>query len=330
MPLLPTPAYQPPKWQFNGHLQTILPSLFRKVEGIVYRPERIETPDGDFLDLFWSQAGEKPAENLILLTHGLEGDAHRHYILGMVNMFNRHGWDALAWNARSCSPEINRLPRFYHHGDTSDLAWVAEHAIKKEYKKIVLIGFSMGGSLSLRYVAERGGNAPANIFRAIGFSVPCDLASSVKHLSRWDNQIYEQRFLRKLDKKIRAKAEQMPGIISATPLQYVRHFRDFDNSYTAPLHGYIDADDFYKQASVKPLLENIAVPVLLLTAKNDPFLTPDCFPSEIATRHACFYAEFPEQGGHVGFALPNDNFSYAERRAWEFVSQDLPTGEIFV
>jgi hypothetical protein len=321
MPVISKSTYKAPAYLFNGHLQTIIPSAFRKVPGIHYMRERIETADGDFLDLDWSNVG---ANQLVILSHGLEGSADRHYIKGMVKAFNKKNWDALAWNCRSCSGEMNRMARFYHHGDIHDLEAVVAHAINKNsYTSIVLIGFSMGGCMTLRLVGERGKNLHPAIKKAVAFSVPCDLTSSVVHLSKPQNSFYSRRFLKKLEKKIQAKAQLFPNEVSYTDFKMIKAFKDFDNRYTAPLHGFDDAEDFYKQASVRPYLAGIRIPTLLINALNDPFLTPECFPIPEAEANPYLFLEIPLEGGHVGFSTSDAEECWSEKRAVEFVCTHL-------
>jgi predicted alpha/beta-fold hydrolase len=318
MPLLPKPHFKTPFWQFNPHLQTIFPSLFRKVKFQYQQRERLELPDGDFVDLDWHFIpGNR--KKLVIITHGLEGDSRRHYVLGMAKLFTQNGYDALGWNCRSCSGELNRLLRFYHHGDPADLRSVIDHAIKKyNYEEIVLVGFSMGGSLSLRVIAEDPDNVPLQIKKTVTFSVPCDLLSSVKILSQKTNKIYGSRFLKKLGEKIKEKEKIFPGQISYEGYKKIKHFVDFDNRYTAPLHGFIDAYDFYTRASVKPYLKNVRVPSLMVQAMNDTFLSPECFCYEEAEANAHLFMETPDHGGHCGFQLPGNEFSWAELRALQF------------
>ncbi len=320
MPILSTPDYKTSPWQFNGHIQTIYPSLFRKIKFDYNQRERLELPDGDFVDLDWSFATHKK-KKLIIITHGLEGDSHRHYVLGMAKLFTENGYDALGWNCRSCSGEMNRLARFYHHGDANDLRFVIDYAIKNfGYDEIVLTGFSMGGSLSLRAVAEFPDQVPAAIKKVIAFSVPCDLLSSVKILSQSTNKIYSSRFLKKLGEKIKQKEKIFPDQLSYEGYEKIKHFVDFDNRYTAPLHGFADAYDFYTKASVKPLLPNIKVPSLIVQAKNDTFLSPECFVYEEASQNENLFLQVTNYGGHCGFMLPGSEFSWAELRALTFAS----------
>lgn len=321
MPVLPPSNFRSPFWQFNAHLQTIFPSLFRKVKFHYQQRERYELPDGDFVDLDWHRISPIN-KKLVIITHGLEGDSHRHYVLGMAKLFTQNGYDALGWNCRSCGGELNRLLRFYHHGDAGDLKLIIDHSIRKyEYEEIILIGFSMGGSLSLRAVAEYPGEVAPEVKKVIAFSVPCDLLSSVKILSLPANKMYNARFLRKLGEKIKAKEKLFPGQISYEGYEKIKHFVDFDNRYTAPLHGFTDAFDFYTRASVKPFLKNIRIPSLIVQALNDTFLSPECFCYEEAEANEYLFLETPANGGHCGFQLPGSEYSWAELRALDFAHE---------
>lgn len=326
MPILPKPDYRPSFWQFNAHVQTIFPSLLRKVNFKYQQRERLELPDGDFVDLDWKLVSPE-RKKLVIITHGLEGDSHRHYVLGMANLFTRHGYDALGWNCRSCSGELNRLLRFYHHGDPGDLRSVIDYALTKyHYSEIILVGFSMGGSLTLRLLGEYPDAVPPQIKKAIAFSVPCDLLAGVKVLSQSRNKVYANRFLKKLGKKIKQKEKLFPGQISYEGYDRIKYFTEFDTRYTAPLHGFTDAHDFYARASVKSFLKNIRVPSLLVQALNDPFLSEECMPYEEAMANEHLFLETPDHGGHCGFGLPGSGFSWAELRALAFAEGP---GQIF-
>ena len=324
MPLLDSAYPGPPFWQANGHLQTIAPGVLRRVTGVQYTRERITTADGDFLDLDWIRNGHK---RLAVLTHGLEGNSERQYIRGTAKLFAQHGWDVLAWNCRSCSGEMNRAFRMYHHGDTEDIGAVIRHALTGgAYRTVVLVGYSMGANITMKYLGVSGAQAPAEIAAAAVFSAPCDLESGAEVLDRWDNAFYRRRFLRALAGKIRHKDAQYPGRLELDRLSAVRRWRDFDEWFSAPICGYRDAADFYRNASAKNFIDGIRVPTLLVNAANDPILTPECMPADIARRHAFFHFEQPPAGGHCGFMQPNDAFSWAERRALEFCSLNVPTG----
>ncbi len=317
MPVIPS-SYRPPYYYRNGHISTLLPAIFRKVPEVTYTRERLELPDGDFLDLDWSRTR---ARKVIILSHGLEGSADRGYMRGLVRYMNAAGWDALAWNCRSCSGEMNRLPRFYHHADTGDIGAVIDHVLETgNYEEILLSGFSMGGSMILNYLGEHGEAVDKRIRGASVYSVPVKMRSSVDALARPENRIYRRRFLRKLETKIRLKADLFPAHISAENWDAIQHFPDFDNRYTAPLHGFEDAEDFYEKASAVNRLADIRRPVLLVNAVNDPFLGNDCYPEEICDTLPHVYLETPEFGGHVGFPL-RKGISYMDTRTLEFYTE---------
>lgn len=316
MPLLKS-EYQPPKYLYNGHLGTIIPSVFRKIPEVYYNRERIFTPDDDFIDLDWTG---KDSSRLILLAHGLEGGADRSYMKGMARYFDKHGWDVLAWNCRSCSGEMNRLPRFYHHADSADLAFVIRHAASQGYREILLAGFSMGGNLILKYFGESPEEVHPAICGAGVWSVPVSLQSSVKQLSRYGNGVYRRRFLKKLRRKIEEKSKLFPGQIDASAFKGIKYFPDFDNRYTAPLHGFRDADHFYESASAAQYIPAIQRPVLLVNALNDPFLGEECYPYELCRTHESVYLETPAFGGHVGFSLAGRRENYMEIRTHWFYS----------
>lgn len=316
MPLLPATYPGPPAWQTNGHLQTLAPGIFRRVKHIAYTRERIDTPDGDFLDLDWIRNGNS---RLVILTHGLEGNSDRQYIRGTAKLFLQNNWDVLAWNCRSCSGEMNRAFRMYHHGDIEDIGTVIRNALDTgRYTGLALVGFSMGANITLKYLGVTGSEVPPAIRAAAVFSAPCDLESGARVLDRWDNGFYRRRFLWALAKKIRLKAAQYPGKLDPKRLAAVRRWRDFDEWFSAPICGYRDAAEFYRNASAKNFIPGIRVPTLLVNAWNDPILTPECMPEAIAREHPFFHLELPREGGHCGFMLPGDAFSWAERRALAF------------
>jgi len=326
MPLIEHSSFPgPPFWQFNGHLQTLAPGIWRKVKGIDYQRERIETSDGDFLDLDWLPHGNR---RLVILTHGLEGNSGGQYIRGMARHFIQHDWDALAWNCRSCSGEMNRHFRMYHHGDTEDIGTVISHALAKaRYDVIVLVGFSMGGNITMKYLGTHGAAVPPEIKAGVAFSSPCDIAAGADVLDRWDNIIYKKRFLGFLSKKIHHKNSQFPGKLDVSKLRKVRRWRDFDEWFSAPISGYATAGDFHHQASAKNFLAGIRVPTLLVSAVNDPILTPECFPVDIARTHPYFHFELTPGGGHCGFRAKGDkDSSWSERRALDFCEEIHATG----
>ncbi len=281
MPLIQESTYRPPGFMSSGHIQSIFPSIFRKIETDFYQRERIKTNDNDFLDLDWARNGSK---NLAIISHGLEGSSKRSYVVGMVKALIRNGWDALAWNFRSCSGEMNRQLRFYHSGATDDLECVVNHALNNNtYDKIVLIGFSMGGNLTLVYLGEKGLLLDPKIIQAVTFSVPCDLKASALALAKPQNKLYMNRFLRMLHEKIRTKMEFMPDSLNDSNYGLIKTFEDYDNRYTAPLHGFSNAEDYWSKCSSRQFIPGIKIPTLIVNARNDPFLSGGCYPTKEAS-----------------------------------------------
>lgn len=321
-PYCDTTGYRPPAGLSNPHLQTILPALFRRVRGIKYQRERIATPDDDFLDLDWSYCG-RPVRRLVVVSHGLEGDANRHYVRGTVRAFHREGWDAVAWNYRGCSGEPNRRPEFYHSGASHDLHTVIMHLLRHyAYRQLALVGYSIGGNITLKYLGEQAGRIDGRISAAVAVSVPCDLTSASHTMDRASRRIYMIRFMRKLRRKIRDKQPRYPQLLDDRGLGAIRTFREFDNRYTAPLHGFRDARDYWQRASAGPWLEQIRVPTLIINAADDPFLAPPCYPYEAVEKNPMLQMQVPKYGGHVGFLQAGcDGVTWAENRARTFIQQ---------
>jgi predicted alpha/beta-fold hydrolase len=321
MPVIPHSTYRAPFLFNNGHLQTVYPSYTRNFEDCLYQRERILTPDDDFLDLDWARSG---TDRLAILSHGLEGNSRRPYMMGMAIMLKRNGWDALAWNYRSCSGEINRRLRMYHNGSIDDLDVVVQHASRNgAYQTIALVGFSLGGNLTLVYLGSKGGALDARIRKAVTFSVPCDLAAGARELAKAGNWLYMRQFLVSLHEKIRRKKEIMPGAIDDEGYGRIRNFKDFDDRYTAPIHGFKNAEDYWTRCSSGQFIPEIRIPTLIVNALDDPFLAGGCYPVPQAQSSSCVHLEMPASGGHVGFVQFNRDKSYwSERRAIEFLEQE--------
>ncbi|MCB9233773.1 MAG: alpha/beta fold hydrolase [Bacteroidia bacterium] len=318
MPVIDESSFRPPRAILNRHLHTVWANLFRKVEGVNYRRERIDTPDGDFLDLDWC---DNDSRTLLIISHGLEGSSKRPYVLGMARTALDMGWDALAWNFRSCSGELNRTRVFYHGGVTWDLDWVIQHALQtQKYDRIFLLGFSLGGNVTLKYLGERGSSLPAQIQRAAVISAPVWLEDSLSSLEKGPNRVYEQIFLRDYKKKLREKAALMPGEFDLTGLESITTMREFDNRYVAPVHGFRDGNHLYTETSSRRLIPEIKLPTLIINAKDDPFLGPECYPVEEAQANENVYLEMPDMGGHVGFLSPDGYWT--ERRVAEWLAPD--------
>ncbi|MDR6560196.1 MULTISPECIES: alpha/beta fold hydrolase [unclassified Arcicella] len=325
MPIIKHADYQAPFWLPNGHSQTIFPSVFRKIKTVNYLRERIITPDNDFLDLDWAKAHlknattDKASKKLVVLSHGLEGDSSRQYITGMVQIFTQNGFDCLAWNFRSCSGELNKTTRLYHSGATDDLDLVIKCAIQKGYEEVYLIGFSLGGNLTLKYLGEQSEKLSSKIKKAVTFSVPLHLSSSSQTIG-W---LYTKRFNDSLKKKILEKAKLFPDQIQTSNISKIKTLKDFDDCYTSQLHGFQDAEDYYERNSSLYFLDKIQIPTLIINAQNDPFLSKACFPFEKANSLEQVFFQAPKDGGHCGFY--QDNYQgtlWSEKRALEWISNN--------
>jgi predicted alpha/beta-fold hydrolase len=306
-------AYKAPFWLPDGHSQSIYPSLFRKVPLTHSHSERLELPDGDFLDVDWHlRNGELHEKPLLIVSHGLEGDSRRHYITGLIRSLPE--FHALAWNYRSCSDDPNRNLRFYHSGATDDLDFVIQEALLRGVKDIYLAGFSLGGNLSLKWLGENGKKASQFVRKAVAFSVPLHLSSSSQQLTRWENRLYTHRFLQTLLEKVTEKSARYPQDITPSMLASIRSLYEFDNVITGPLHGFKDAEDYYERNSSLYFLSGIRVPTLIVNAKNDPFLSQECLPEQIDSDFV--QIELPDSGGHCGFYPRNyRGQTWAEQRA---------------
>lgn len=310
--------YQSPSWLVGGHLQTIVPSLFRKVE-FAYERERVTLPDGDFLDLDWRRS--KEANRLVIISHGLEGDSHRPYAKGMAKYLSKNDLDVLVWNFRGCSGEGNKNLRFYHSGATDDLKFVVDYASQiAQYQEVYLCGFSLGGNVTLKLLGEN--QYHTKVKKAVVFSVPSDLAGCSDHIAKGFSQVYSSRFLKSLTQKIKQKAILRPEL-STQYLEKIQTLRDFDEYYTAPLHGFDSAADYYEKCSANRFISAIRVPTLMVNALNDPFLSEKCYPEQLAADNPFFKLEIPKQGGHCGFIADTLHGIYwSEKRAATFLLQN--------
>ena len=319
MPIL-TSEYQPKKIFRNGDISTIYSALFRKVSGVKQQRERLELSDGDFIDLDWSFAQEK-TDRCVILFHGLEGSAQRHYVLGAAKIFNKNGFDCCAVNLRDCSGESNRALYSYHAGKTDDAQEVIENVLAKNYEKIILNGFSLGGNLCLKYAGENR-EISEKIKAVIAISTLVDLKYSMENLNSKRNFLYSANFLKSLKKKILYKSKKFPGFITETEIKNIKNLKEFDDIYTSKVNGFKDAFDYYEKCSSKQFLKNIKIPTLIINAKNDSFLPESCYPREEALVNPFIHLEIPDFGGHVGFLDQNNTF-YTEKRSLKFAQQYL-------
>jgi predicted alpha/beta-fold hydrolase len=308
--------YAPPMLFKNGHVSTVYYGLFRKITDFEQVRERLELADGDFMDLDWSYAG-KTVKKAVVLLHGLEGHGQRPYITGSAKYFNQSGYDCCAVNFRGCSGEPNRLFRSYHSGATEDLEAVVHHILaSKEYSELYIKGISLGGNMVLKYAGE-GRTIPEELKGIVAVSAPVDLYSSLRALMSWQNIPYARRFRKHLVAKLRAKQPMYPELLPEEDIRSIRTLKDFDDIYTSRAHGFADALDYYKKCSALQFLKNIRTPALIINARNDSFLGPECYPYKEAEENDQLFLEVPDYGGHVGF-YDRDNIAYTEKRALNF------------
>jgi predicted alpha/beta-fold hydrolase len=319
--------YRPAWWVPGPHAQTLWGKFFRRPPAIQARLERWDTPDGDFVDLYRLD-GPAGAPRLLLL-HGLEGTIRSHYVAGFFHEAQRRGWAADLLIFRGCGSELNRARRFYHSGETSDLAFALARVLQEHPSSPVLLaGVSLGGNVLLKYLGEVGENASPRLVAAGAVSVPFDLERGSRFISEGFSRVYDLHFLRSLRRKANEKFERYPDLFDRNALRRARTIYDFDDVVTAPVHGFEDAHDYYTRSSSLRWLERVRRPSLLLSAIDDPFL-PAAVLEEvraIASKNAFLHIEFTKGGGHVGFVagrLPWRPHYYAEWRVCEFLSTQL-------
>ena len=289
--------YIPPYLLRNCHLNTIYCSKIRKPKKLAYQRVRIDTPDDDFLDLDFLKNGNK---RVVVLCHGLEGSSEAPYILGMADYLHQNGWDVLAMNYRTCGGEMNRQVRVYHSGATDDLHTVIEH-IENDYDEIALVGFSLGGNLSLVYGGQQGRGITPKIKSIVAISVPTNLYTCSLKILEPQNFLYHQRFLFRLRKKVKLKAKQHPSIYNKEKLKRIKTLYDFDDVFTGPIGGFKDAKDYYTQCSSGQFIPKITIPTLIVNALDDPFLSEESYPYKEVEGNDNVSLLTPKYGGHVGF-----------------------------
>jgi predicted alpha/beta-fold hydrolase len=319
--------YSPAWWIPGGHLQTLWGKLFRRQTAAPTVLERWDTPDEDFVELYRLQSARGAPR--VLLLHGLEGTIRSHYAQGLLNEAARRGWGADLLIFRSCGSEPNLTRRFYHSGETTDAAFALDR-ISREYptSPLAIAGVSLGGNVLLKFLGERGTDLPAQLKAAAAISVPFDLSRSSKRINRGFSRFYQKFFLSSLRQKAQEKAGRFPDIASADGISQLRTLEDFDNLITGPLHGFLDAQDYYQKSSSLPLLGRIRINTLLLSAVDDPVLPPEVLDEvrDVARRNPNLHLEFVEKGGHAGFiagSWPWRPFYYAEYRVGEFFARQF-------
>ena len=317
------------------HIQTILPYFLRTGRGVVLCRERLTTPDNDFLDLDFAETRlpkfaangalqisvtklRKSSTPIVLLLHGLEGNSHSGYISEIIRHLAGRGFRAVALNHRGCSGEPNRAPRAYHSGETDDLAFIINCLVEKfPGKTLAAVGFSLGANMLLKYLGENGENTPLKVAAAV--SPPFDLGRGSDRMAQGFNQVYTQTFLRRLKRKIVAKADEYRKLISLPTVMAARTLREFDHTFVAPIYNFRDADDYYARSSSGQFLAGIRVPTLIIRSKDDPFFDPNDIPHDVLKNNPFLTPAITEKGGHVGF-MEGFSHYWAEREVARFLS----------
>lgn len=317
MPSNPS-TFRPHPLVRSPHIQTILPSLFRKPPVPNAAPRTLDTEDGDILRYHHLTGGNS---RLVIISHGLEGSFESSYVLGMMNALHLVEWDVLAWNMRGCGDEPNRLVTWYHSGQSKDLKTVVSFAQTLGYSEIALVGFSIGGNITLKYLGEEARALQGTISRAVVISVPMDLAGSAAQLARRSNAIYMQYLLRPLRRRMRQKARLFPNTFDIRDLSSITTFHEFDTRFTAPFHGFSSVNEYWERSSSLNYVREIAIPTLAITSIDDPFLSRTCIPDELAKGLPLFTLEASSHGGHVGFIeTPRLTSTWSEQRTVTFLN----------
>jgi len=295
--------YRAPFWLPGGHVQTIYPAFVSR-PSVAYRRQRVDTPDGDFVDFDWLAGGASADAPLVVLFHGLEGGSGSHYALALMARLAAIGWRGVVPHFRGCSGEPNRLARAYHSGDYAEVGWMLETIRAHEPKApMFAAGVSLGGSALLNWLGREEHRARAILEAAAAISTPLDLTAAGISIGQGLNRIYSRHFLSTLVPKAIAMARRFPSALDAAAIALADSMYRFDETVTAPLHGFAGADDYWRRASSKPWLKGIAVRTLVLNARNDPFIPAESLPSR-SDASASVTIEQPDGGGHGGFLSP--------------------------
>ena len=319
MPLIPHSKYETPTLiNRNSHFSTIYAAKIKQVAPPDYEIKTLELSDGDFLNVDFIIKGHKKA---IILCHGLEGNSRRTYNNSCSNYFALRDFSVFAWNNRGCGGQMNRLPKMYHHGSIDDLDAVIQFAIQQGMESIFLIGYSMGGAQVLNYLGML--KPDSRIKAAVAISAPTHIKTCAEILKKGFNKIYLNNFKKGITEKLRHKATQFPDLDHIDKINSLSSFDEIDDYFTAPLHGFIDREHYYKSVSPEFVLGQIKTPVLIINAWDDPFLGARCYPTLQAKASDFVYLETPKYGGHCAFPLKNSPYSYAEIRAFDFFKSEL-------
>lgn len=317
MPLLDSTDFKPNFIFRSGHGGTLIPHLFNQRKLSQFKRQRLTTPDHDFLDV---DKIINQNDTLALLCHGLEGSSASNYIHNMSSLLIENNFDVIAMNYRGCSGEPNLNLRMYHSGATDDIDFVLKQSCEN-YQNVVLIGYSLGANMVIKYAGETSLSKPINLKSIVGISAPCDLDACSAIISKKSNYIYEKRFLISLINKIKNKAKRFASDVDLRYLKQIKTIRDFDEYYTGPIHGFKDAREYYELNSSNGFLDTINIPTLIINAANDPFLDHTVFPIQSAKQSNYLHLIVSKYGGHVGFMDGRSSYNWADRQALKFINE---------
>lgn len=312
--------FKPAWWLPNSHLQTLWPALCRRsIKNLRIERERLDLPDGDFVDLDWIRKDEEGP--IVLILHGLEGSINSHYAKGMLRSIAYQKWRGVFMHFRGCSGEPNRLVRSYHSGETGDLSYVVNFLSQREEQPIAVIGFSLGGNVLLKWLGETAEKNPLKA--AIAISVPFELHKAAARIQKGFSKFYQWYFMKCLRERLSQKFQVKPPHVDPSLIYRVHNMYEFDDKITAPLHGFAGVNEYYSIASSRQYLCHIQIPTLILQAKDDPFMTEDIIPAqhELSSQ---VKLEVTDAGGHVGFVggrFPWRPEYWLEKRVPGFLSE---------
>lgn len=327
-------SFHPPSWLKSPHIQTLITNLVRRDGSLTFRRMRLETDDGDFIDLDFPQIAWAQLPNdapLVLLLHGLEGSARRGYACETYKQLAFLGIRSVGMNFRSCSGEINRTAKFYHAGATDDIRFVFQH-LETSYPNIPkgVVGFSLGGNMMLKLLGEWGKDSPSTLKAAAAISPPFDMNINSQKFTTFPGTVYGRRFLHYLSKKIVAKRHLLEGLVDIERILQSKTLVDFDEHGTAPLNGFSGAEDYYRRTSSSQFLPDVARPTLLIRSQDDPLMDAADIPTRLVQEHPFLTGLFPPFGGHVGFFAgrgPANAQYWAEGQAAKFLYSHLVNHE---
>ncbi|MEO0456138.1 MAG: alpha/beta fold hydrolase [Cyanobacteria bacterium P01_A01_bin.114] len=323
-------SFQPAWWCFNNHLQTVAGVILKNQPNLDVQRQRWDTPDGDFIDLD-RLPGQTENSPRLLILHGLEGSSASKDVRHLMAAAHQMGWESIGLNFRSCSGEINRLRRAYHAGETTDLAWVIEQLLKENAARpLVCIGISLGGNVLLKYLGEQGQTVPNQLKGAVTISTPFDLNAGIVYVEEGLSLLYVRRFIKSLKRKTFQKLEHYPDLVDRQSLRSVKTLSDFDELFTAPVHGFPNAETYWRSSSSIHFLSAIRRPTLLINAQDDPFYPAKALPYQQVADNDFLTGLFPRQGGHGAFidgGWPFRLSCWADQQALTFLHKILAVEE---